>query len=257
MTYLKAKVIPKNMISKTTTVVLFLVILVAIVASSSIGYIIGTSGSRSFQSAIIGLGETTTITKTITQNSASNSSSEPGSVPVSPNPYEFSVNFYQSSSTWFIPLVYLGQGTVAQMYVNYDCTITCTGNNQSISSFFLTSVLPESFSIGSNGKLSNTSMITFKSASIIFLQNYSETVLYTLQITPGASGFYTFSEPFGCLPNPVLFVKTGTVSYEPLIEWLRSLKASEIGCSDELQVTILGFTNSYYTEIPLRVSSSS
>ena len=186
---------------------------------------------------------------------ASVPSTPPGAYPVVPNPFQFSVNFEGASETWYIPLVYLGQGTSVQMYVNYYCSDAC--GSYSISSLRISSDLPDGYSIASNGKVSKTIDVSFSSASIVNLENLSETVLYVVSIASTSSGFYTFSLPSGCTPEPVLYIKTGTTSYAPLANWLRSLNSADIGCSDAIETTILGFTNSYYTQIPILVNSSS
>jgi len=240
---------------KSTVIVLILVILVSIVASSSFGYLVGSGQSQSFQSAVVALNQTKTVTVTIV-----NSSSLPtlsGSYPIQPNPFEFSVYFQGRSATWYMPLIFLGKGSTSQMYVNYICAGSCGSGNSSIAAQGITDSLPRSFSISETGKLSPSPDISFSTASIVDLEKNSETVLYTLTISASSSGYYTFSIPFGCIPEPVLYVKAATTDYGPLLSWLKSMNTAEIGCSDAYDVTILGFTNSYYTEIPLVVNSSS
>jgi hypothetical protein len=240
---------------KSTVIVLILVILVSVVASSSLGYLVGSGQSQSFQSAVVALNQTKTVTVTVV-----NSSSFPtlsGSFPVQPNPYEFSAYFQGRSAMWYIPVVFVGKGSTAEMYVNYNCAGSCGSANSSIAIRGITETLPHGFSISETGKVSPSTDISFGAASIVELEKNSETVLYTLTISPSSSGYYTFSIPFGCFPEPVLYVKTAAADYGSLIDWLRSLNTAQVGCSDIYNVTILGFTNSFYTEIPLMVNSSS
>jgi hypothetical protein len=240
--------------SKSSLIVLFLVLLVSIVASSSIGYIVGSGPSRSFQSAIIGLNQTRTVTSTVSESSTL---AFPGSIPIEPNPYEFSLNFEGNSALWYVPIVFLGQGSAVETYVNFNCNGPCQSTNASISHMGITSELPKAFLINQNGKLSTTSDITFTSARIVELENTSETILYTIMISSSSAGYYTLTIPFGCSIEPVLYVKVAGISYSPLENWLRTLKSANLSCSDNIEVTILGFTNSYFTEVPIQINSTS
>jgi hypothetical protein len=78
-----------------------------------------------------------------------------------------------------------------------------------------------------------------------------------LSISIGSSGYYSFYLPFRCAPEPVLYVKTTTTNYGPISNFVKSFKAQGAGCSDDYEVTILGFTNSYYTEGPFVANSTS
>ncbi len=242
--------------SKASIVVLALVLLVSIVASSSFGYLVGSDQTRSFQSAIVALNQTKTVTATVTTPTSGSLPS--GSVPVLPSPFEDSVNIRGSSSTWYVPIIFLGQGSRAQLYVNYHCDGPCSSGNTSISSLGITASLPEGFSISGNGVVTPTSNLSFSSASIVEIENTSETLLYTVSVSYPGVGYYTFSLPYGCLLEPVIYVKAAGSNYDyaPITSWLQASKASSMNCSDRVQVTILGFTNSYYTEIPLQLSSA-
>lgn len=234
---------------------MFLVILVSIISSSSIGYIVGTGQSRSFQSAIVALNQTKTVTDTLIQNATE--SALPDSIPIQANPFEYTEGFEGDTTVWYVPIVFLGRDSTSQMYVNYDCDGPCSSFNSKISSMGITASPPESFAISQNGRIVSTSDIQFSSGSIVEYENTSETVLYTLTISPSSSGYYTFSIPFGCIPEPVLYVKTSQTDYGPLDGWLGSTVASNVSCSDQVEVTILGFTNSYYTDVRLLVNSTS
>jgi hypothetical protein len=133
------------MASKFTFIVLILVILVSFVASSSLRYIVGSQQSNSFQSAIVALNQTKTVTTTVTAGTLA--ALPVGSLPIQPNPFEFSVNFERTSATWYIPLVFLGHGSKAQMFVNYDCEGCCEFGNASISALGVNSFAPPSYSI--------------------------------------------------------------------------------------------------------------
>jgi len=242
------------MVSKSILVVLILAIFVSVVASSSLGYLVGSQQSNSFQSAIIALNQTKTVTTTITASALA--ALPAGSFPIQPNPFEFSEDFEGSISIWYMPLVFLGEGSTSQMYVNYDCDGPCGFGNGSISNLGIVSSVPSSYSISQEGKISPTTSISFTSGSLVESKNTSETIVYTVSISAASGGFYTFAIPYGCNPEPVLYIKTGTITYSPLDNWLKSINPADIGCSDSVQTTILGFTNSYYTEIPLQLNST-
>jgi len=228
---------------------------VAIVASSSAGYILGSGPVRQFQSAVVALNPVTTVTTTV--SASSSTVLVVGSVPLEPDPYEYSLIFSSAGTTWYVPIVFLAGGTVGQMYVNYVCSARCPGNNpESILPSNISSDLPEGFSLGQTGKLNPTESLRFQSAAVIYSQNRSETILYTFSLA--GNGYYTFSFPFGCSQEPILYVKPAgsSFNYSPIKVWLQSLSADSIRCSDRFQVTILGFTNSYYTQIPVLVNTT-
>jgi len=178
------------------------------------------------------------------------------STPIEPNPFGVTVFVRGSSLTWYVPIIYLGRGSTSQMYVNYVC-LECDLANASFDFLRINLQQPQSFSIDDQGQISNTTGISFSVPSVAQLGNDSETVLYTLSVPVGSAGFYSFSLPFGWAPEPVLYVKTTTTNYGPILNFVKSFKAQTPGCFEDYEVTILGFTNSYYTEVPLVINSAS
>jgi hypothetical protein len=242
------------MMSRSTLLIFAAVVLVAIAASSSVGFLIGNYQTASFQSAIIPLDRNTTVTTTVTPGPLGSNS--PGSVPVVPNPYEYSLIFQGTTQTWYVPVVFLGQGTTNQMYVNYDCDGPCPTSDSSISSMSIPSSLPKSTLIFANGETSQTNNLIFSYGSVVNQVGTSETILYDVSVRASGAGYYTFALPYGCTPGPVIYVKTpgSSFDYSPISNWLQILHIDGISCSDSIQVTILGITDSYYTDIPVEVN---
>jgi hypothetical protein len=238
---------------KSTVSVLIVTFVICLVAGSSFGYVIGSNQSKSFESEVVALNPTITVTLTRTEGSPVASSL--GSVPVSPDPFESSENVSGTGTTWYVPIVFLAAGTTTNLYVNYDCSGACPGSNSdSISSMGLT--FPMAYALASTGKLVSTTGMNFTSSSVVYNQNTSETVLYKISIAQ--EGYYTFSLPNGCFPEPIVYVKQPGTSfnYSPIANMLQSINPDDVGCSDVVQVTILGFTGAYYTEIPIQLNAS-
>ena len=146
---------------------------------------------------------------------------------------------------------------ISQLYVNYECDVPCTSNNSSITSLHLQSLIPETFALNENGNVTVTSDLTFMSAKVVDLQNSTETVLYELSIATTSRGYYSSNLPYGCSVEPILYVKDDSSGPDSNLirNWLGNVETGA-ACWDEVQVTILGFTNSYYAEIPFKVPSS-
>ncbi len=234
-------------ISKYAWLVIILVILASVVASSSIGYLLGSNYP---QNGPVSLNQTKTVTDTVTETSGP-SPSGPGLL--APDPYEYSVAFEGTSELWYVPIVFFAPGTAGELYVNYNCGVRCPENYSSISSMDLTEELPQAFSISENGELAQSAGVNFSVGPVVEVQNTSETILYDVSIS--APGYYTFSLPFGCTPEPIVYAKTAgsNSNYTLIMDWAKSLVTSGMNCSDVMQVTILGFTNSNYTDIQVAV----
>lgn len=240
---------------KSSVAVLIIAILLAVVASSSAGYLVGSSQSKSVQSAIERLNPTQILTTTIFENSQGSA----GSIPISPNPFQYSESISRSGVIWYVPIEFFGRGESLQMYVNYQCEQNyCPGGN-TIGSLAILADGAQSFSINQNGVIREDSNLNFTNETMLYQQNDSETILYDITVSPNALGLYTFSVPFGCTLEPVVYVKTAGTSfdYSPVATWLQGVKPSQVECSDQIQVTILGFTNAFYTVIPVEINSTS
>lgn len=212
---------------ESTTAALVVVFLICILAGSSLGYIIGSSQGKSFQSTVVALSPTVTETVTATVNSPTSGS--PGSVPVTPDPYDYTDTVSGSSVTWYVPVVFLAIRASSQLYVNYNCNGQCPGlNPDSIASPGLNS-LPQSFTLESDGRLVTTFGINFSSSVVVYYANSSETITYELTI--GQNGYFTFSLPYGCTPEPIIYVKEqGTIfNYDPVVKMLRSTNLNSDG----------------------------
>ena len=213
---------------KPTVVVIIFLMIVSIIASVSVGYLVGKGQSQSFQSAVVSPNQTRTVTTTFT-----NVSPAPVSMPIEPSPFEYSFVFKGDSVTWYVPIVLIGEGTTSQLYVNYDCDGPCRSPDSSISSLGIAPVVPQSYSISESGNATSTSNVSFTSGSVVKLENTSETILYTVSVSSTGAGYYTFSTPFGCTPGPILYVKvpSSASNYTPIANWLQSIKASRANLS--------------------------
>jgi hypothetical protein len=101
---------------KSSLVVLILAVLVSIVASGSLGYLIGSGPFDSFQSTVVALNQAKTVTTTVVNYTAVSLPS--ASTPIEPNPFDATVFVRGSSLTWYVPIIYLGRGSTSQMYVS-------------------------------------------------------------------------------------------------------------------------------------------
>jgi hypothetical protein len=186
-------------VQKTSLLVVILVILVSIVASSSLGYLIGSGPFQSFQTTVVALSQTKTVTTTVVNYTVA--SQPTASTPIEPDPFDPVIYIRGSSLTWYVPIIYVGRGSTSQMYVSY-VRPGCNPRNTSFDFLGINSQQPENFSINDQGKISNTTGVTFSLPAVVELVNDSETVLYTFSISPATSGYYSFSLPFACTPEP-------------------------------------------------------
>ena len=115
------------------------------------------------------------------------------------------------------------------------------------------------FTIGQNGTEANSVSVDFTSATVLQLAKTSATVVYALTESGNDTGYYSFVFLFTCGLQPVLDVgmHARNLDYTLVTNWLGKSKGVSQACSSSmLDVSMLGFTNTYYNRLSVGFNSS-
>jgi hypothetical protein len=183
------------------------------------------------------------------------------STPASYDPYHFTFSFQGNDTRAFVPIVLLASNEDSQLYVTYSCQISCVGTgNSDISILDIGSMIPYVTMVEGNGSVENTSQIALSAPTILEQSAESETFVYTLSPAgQNASGYYSFIFPFTCDLEPLLYVgqHSRDLDYTLIKNWLISTKGVSQTCPfTEVDVDILGFSNTYYNRLSVEYTSS-
>jgi hypothetical protein len=173
--------------------------------------------------------------------------------PITANPFTSDISVKGNTDTAYFPVVYLPETYSSSVYVQYDCFGIC-GNTtfSSIAPFNITSYTPQVYLVLSNGTDVKASKVAFNSTAVIQQSSEFETVVYTLTNEGNNSGYYSFVFPYTCELLPLLYIGSNArdVNYDLVRNWLATYPGFSQPCSKvELDVTILGFTNTYYNHL--------
>ena len=175
------------------------------------------------------------------------------SSPITTNPFTSDLSLRGNTDTAYLPVVYLPETNSSSVYVQYDCLNVCGQNTVStISPFNITNYTPQVYLVESNGTDVKSPAVAFNATAIIQKNSESETVVYTLTNEGNNSGYYAFVFPYTCELQPLLYIGSNArdVNYDLIRNWLSTYNGTSQSCPQvQLDVSILGFTNTYYNRL--------
>ncbi len=196
------------------------------------------------------------------ERNQSASSNVTQSQPDTYDPYTFVFDFQGNKTTAYVPIIFLAPGFNSQIYVTYGCSGGCfLGEN--VSTYKVGSISPLILRVEENGSETNsTSAIFLSSPSVLQENSNEETVAYALSsilVTNASAAYYSFIFPYTCDLQPILYVGNNATNLDfTLIKnWLAQRQGVSQTCPFlELDVSVLGFTNTYYNRLTVQYNTT-
>lgn len=194
------------------------------------------------------------------QSASSNVTTSPQ--PDTYDPYTFVFDFQGNKTTAYVPIVFLAPGYNSQIYVTYGCSGGCVfGEN--VSTYEVGSISPVILRVEENGsEINSTSAIFLSSPTVLQENSNEETVVYALSnilVTNASAAYYSFIFPYTCDLQPILYVGNNATNLDFTLirNWLSQRQGVSQTCPFlELDVSVLGFTNTYYNRLTVQYNTT-